>query len=111
MIALIPRPDAPFRPADAFHVLTNNSRRRMLNYLRSHGTTGVIALADELGLSTLKVYHHLDLLERAGLVRFRKTADETLVTFRPLSWARLKRKWQSGYEAGQGLIRGGHNFG
>lgn len=94
MQAITPQVERPFRPAEAFEVLNNDTRRRMLDLLRRAGSSEVLALADQLGLSNLKLYNHLALLEQAGLVRVREAGGVRTAKFRAVGWARLKKRWE-----------------
>ena len=93
-----------FRPATAFQALQSPTRRRLLGLLKAQGATDFTELADQLQISNLKLNYHLDLLEHAGLVRFRKTRQtavsptERTVVFRPVGWARMKKLWGDGMQ-------------
>ena len=103
MHAITPHTEA-FRPADTYALLQSPTRVRVLETVRAAGPLTFTALADTLALSNLKLRHHLSLLHDAGLVRFRKTrpdaspADEEVV-FRPVGWARLRKRWTEGMGA------------
>ena len=103
MHTLAPRTVAPFRPAAAFEVLNHPTRKLILERLRSGGPANTIQLADDLGLSTLKLTHHLTLLREAGLIRLRSAEQGQIATFSPIGWGRLKRSWQSGLRNSVGL--------
>ena len=64
--------------AQAFRVLSDPMRLRILGLLAGEPTTGV-ELASQLGLSTATISHHLGKLQKAGLVT--ATADGTSKRF------------------------------
>ena len=106
MHAIVPRQSAAFRPAAAYEALSNTTRRRLLDYLRTSGPCVTLVLADEFELSNLKVRHHLDVLKAAGLVRLRPAnAGDQIATFSPIGWARLKRQWENGMQHRVGGLR------
>ena len=103
MPTLPARAEEAFRPATAYQALHHPTRRRLLSVLRVRGAQTFAELADDLELSNLKLHFHLQLLEEAGLVRFRKTRDATpladrAVVFRPIGWVRMKKLWGEGME-------------
>ena len=104
MHALTPRFTAPFRPATAYEVVANPTRRRLLELLRAHGPTDVLDLADELELSNLKLNHHLELLADLSLVRVAQRGERRVAKFRPVGWARLKKQWEEGTHRRVGLV-------
>ena len=106
MHAIVPRKEQPFRPATAYEALSNTTRRRLLDHLRTAGPSAALALADEFELSNLKVHHHLDVLRAAGLIRLRRCdAGDQIATFSPIGWARLKRQWEDGMQQRVGGLR------
>jgi DeoR family suf operon transcriptional repressor len=46
----------------------NDSRNRILHYLKQHGQATVAELAHELDLTTVTIRHHLQVMQDAGLV-------------------------------------------
>lgn len=104
MHTLAPRTETVFRPAAAFEILSNPTRRRLLDVLRLEGPTELLELADHLGISSLKLYNHIELLEEAGLVRVRELAGERFAKFSAVGWARLKRQWQRGMSQPRSLV-------
>lgn len=89
-----PKVSLPFRPASAYEVLSNVTRRRILDYLRLNGSTDLLKLADEFALSNLKIYHHIELLEDNNLVKVTQKGNNRYASFRPIGWARLKKNWE-----------------
>jgi len=103
MPTLSPRSIRTLRPALAYEVLSNVTRRRLLDHLRLNGACSIRALAEDFGVSKLQICHHLNLLEEAELIRLRSGSDTTIVHFSPVGWARLKKRWQSGMDNHIGL--------
>lgn len=103
MQTLSPRTITSVRPALAYEVLSNVVRRRVLDHLRINGASSVRAIAEDFGLTELRMRNHINLLEEAALVRLRKGSDATIVHFSPVGWARLKKRWQVGMENRIGL--------
>ena len=85
-----------FRPATTLSLLTNSTRRQMLEVLRREGPLEILVLADRLGISNLKLHNHLSLLAEAGLVHVRQIGEQRVAKFRPIGWARLKYRWERG---------------
>ena len=103
MQTLSPRKLTSVRPALAYEVLSNVVRRRVLDNLRINGASSMRALAEDFGLTELRMRNHITLLEEAALVRLRKGSDTTIVHFSPVGWVRLKKRWQVGMENRIGL--------
>lgn len=63
--------DAAFLLDHTFHALADRSRRSIVVRL-SHGPASVSELAKPLGMSLPAVVHHIDVLQKSGLVRSEK---------------------------------------
>ena len=98
-----PKATIPFRPATAYEVMSNASRRRILDYLRINGSTELYKLADEFGLSNLKICHHIELLRDSQLIRVSQVGSSTVIAFSPIGWARLKKQWENAMEGRLGM--------
>lgn len=96
MPALATQPYRPIAPADALAALSDVTRRRLLDALRTGGPASLEALAAEFALTRLRLGQHLRLLREVGLVRIRKTGGRTVARYSPVGWARLKRRWERG---------------
>ncbi len=54
--------------SDTFLAISDSTRRRILNRLRTQGSLSVTELAEPLSMTRQAVTKHLDVLERAGLL-------------------------------------------
>ncbi|MGC1213565.1 MAG: metalloregulator ArsR/SmtB family transcription factor [Micromonospora sp.] len=90
---------------DAFAVLAEPTRRRILERLR-HAESSVGDLVDALGMSQPAVSKHLKVLREAGLVSYRTAAQQRIyrIDVRPLQavddWlAPYRRLWTTHLDA------------
>ena len=58
--------------SDTFLAISDPTRRRILNRLRTQGSLSVTELSEPLSMTRQAVTKHLDLLERAGLLEHRR---------------------------------------
>ncbi len=68
--------------AGCFHVLSDKTRMRIIQLLKTGGEKNVGSLTKPLGVSQPTVSHHLHLLESAGYLARRKQGKEALYSFR-----------------------------
>jgi DNA-binding transcriptional ArsR family regulator len=68
---------------DVFAALADPTRWQLLNVLVSRGEGSASALAAELPVSRPAVVKHLNVLSRAGLVRWRRQGREVRYSVRP----------------------------
>ncbi len=54
--------------SDTFLAISDSTRRRILNRLRTQGSLSVTELAEPMSMTRQAVTKHLDVLERAGLL-------------------------------------------
>jgi len=90
--------------ADAFAALSDPTRRALLTRLRA-GAQSVTSLAEPFDMSLAAVSKHLQVLERAGLVRRETSGRERLCHLRtePLRavarWAAYVASWEARLDA------------
>jgi DNA-binding transcriptional ArsR family regulator len=101
----MPAENARAVPADAFVVLAEPTRRRILDTLR-HGDRSVGDLVDALAVSQPTVSKHLRVLREAGFVSVRPSAQQRVYRIepRPLrdldAWlAPYRRLWERHLDA------------
>jgi len=58
--------------SDTFLAISDPTRRRILNRLRTQGSLSVTELSEPLSMTRQAVTKHLDVLERAGLLEYRR---------------------------------------
>jgi len=80
-----------------YGALADPSRRRMLRYLSSHETATVSELAAPLSIGLPTVMKHLDVLERARMIRRRKAGRTVNVSLVPEAMIEANR-WLSQME-------------
>ena len=79
---------------DVIVAIADPTRWRLLNALAARGQGSATALATEVPVSRPAIVKHLGILDRAGLVRSRRSGREVLYSVRP---ARLDEtaRWMS----------------
>ena len=65
--------------ADSFKLLSDTTRLRIFHYL-CHREASVQSIAEEIGMSSPAVSHHLKLLKDAGLLNSRRSGKDALYT-------------------------------
>ena len=68
---------------DVFHAIADGTRRDMLERLRTEGPLSVRDLSAPLAMTRQAVTKHLDLLERAGLIRHQRQGRKRLHVLQP----------------------------
>ena len=74
-----------------FHVLSDRTRRKILELLREAGELKVGDLAQAFSMSLNGVSKHLKVLEKAGLIERRIEGREHWIS---VSWARLQQPYE-----------------
>ncbi len=69
--------------SDTFLAISDPTRRRILNRLRTQGSLSVTELAEPLSMTRQAVTKHLDVLERAGLLAHSRQGRKRIHRLKP----------------------------
>jgi DNA-binding transcriptional ArsR family regulator len=86
---------------DAFSVLAEPNRRRVVEILAHRGRLSATEICDEFDVTPQAISQHLRVLREANVIRMEKKAQKRLYTFNPQSmhpiqaWtAEVAREWK-----------------
>ena len=85
--------------SQVFHALAHESRRKILDLLKSHPGMGVGQLAQEFDVSRIAIMNHLAVLETAGLVVSEREGRVRRLYLNATPIQMINDRWMSDYSA------------